>query len=369
MTPAPVTPVPELWTATEAVQGHVTAEAASVYDGFLADANGNVAGTVQVKVAKPKNGKAKAKVTIQPLGGKKTTVNGTLDLATGKVDGIGLTLGADGMSGTLNGYAASGSRNLFSSKNKTEQGAADAVLKPWLGAVNVAWEGAQGWNGLSVNIAKKGKVKVSGTLANGTKVLANGQLVVGAEWCCVPVVAAKAKLAFTLWLPMAQGVEPLVVGLGEDVKDGVVVSKVGNLSGTSYFHLVDTPTEIGGAKVIPELLPIDVAITPAGAKWNIAKAKAVKLDRSGNLSYGDNPSGLKLTYTKKTGMFKGSLFLYTMNNRRLKKNTVTISGIVVNGIGYGTATLKKVGCWSVIISTDKSEIDVDVLDARVESEK
>ena len=112
-----------------------------------------------------------------------------------------------------------------------------------------------------------------------------------------------------------------------------------------------------------------MAITSAGAKWNIAKAKAVKLDRSGNLSYGANPSGLKLTYTAKTGMFKGSLFLYTMNSGKLKKNRVAVSGIVVDGVGYGTATLKKAGCWSVIINTDKSEIDVDVLDARVESEK
>ena len=40
---------------------------------------------------------------------------------------------------------------------------------------------------LSVTIAAKGKVKVIGTLADGTKVSASGQLIVGEEWCCVPV--------------------------------------------------------------------------------------------------------------------------------------------------------------------------------------
>ena len=40
---------------------------------------------------------------------------------------------------------------------------------------------------LSVTIAAKGKAKVGWMLADGTKVSAKGQLVVGEEWCCVPV--------------------------------------------------------------------------------------------------------------------------------------------------------------------------------------
>ena len=100
---------------------------------------------------------------------------GTLDVATGKV------------SGTWGGYDISGSRNLFASKSKAEQSAANDLLKPWLGAMNVAWEGKDGGNGLTVNVAKKGKAKVTGTLADGAKVSANAQLIVGAEWCCVPV--------------------------------------------------------------------------------------------------------------------------------------------------------------------------------------
>ena len=34
----------------------------------------------------------------------------------------------------------------------------------------MAWPGVAGWNGLSLDVKTKGKVKVSGTLADGTKV-------------------------------------------------------------------------------------------------------------------------------------------------------------------------------------------------------
>ena len=75
----------------------------------------------------------------------------------------------------------------------------------------------------TLKAAEKGKAKVSGTLANGTKVSAKGQLIVGEEWCCVPVVVSKkAKFAFAVWLPKAatSAALPVVVGLVEDVKVG-----------------------------------------------------------------------------------------------------------------------------------------------------
>ena len=44
-----------------------------------------------------------------------------------------------------------------------------------------------------------------------------------------------------------------------------------------------------------------------------------------------------------------------MNKGRLKKNSVTISGIVVNGIGYGTATMRNVGCWPIVINGEAAK--------------
>ena len=64
-----------------------------------------------------------------------------------------------------------------------------------------------------------------------------------------------------------------------------------------------------------------------------------------------NVSALKLSYTAKTGQFKGSFKLYTTtggDKPKMKKFTVNVIGFVVDGVGYGEATLKKpAASWSV----------------------
>ena len=63
---------------------------------------------------------------------------------------------------------------------------------------------------------------------------------------------------------------------------------------------------------------------------------------------GDNPSSLKLTL-KKDGTFSGSFKVYYAASGKLKTVTVNVSGVVINGIGYGTATIKKVGSLPILI--------------------
>ena len=58
---------------------------------------------------------------------------------------------------------------------------------------------------------------------------------------------------------------------------------------------------------------------------------------------GENPSGLKLTYKAKEGTFKGSFKAYADVGGKPKSTTVNVSGVVVGGVGYGAATVKKVG--------------------------
>ena len=70
----------------------------------------------------------------------------------------------------------------------------------------------------------------------------------------------------------------------------------------------------------------------------------------GSSKLGENPSALKLTYKAKDGSFKGSFKVYADNGGNLKATTVNVAGIVVGGVGYGTATIKKVG--SVPISIE-----------------
>lgn len=64
----------------------------------------------------------------------------------------------------------------------------------------------------------------------------------------------------------------------------------------------------------------------------------------------DNPSGLKLTYKAKDGTFKGSFKAYADVNGRPKATTVNVTGVLVEGVGYGAATIKKLGGVSVTVS-------------------
>lgn len=108
-------------------------------------------------------------------------------------------------------------------------------------------------------------------------------------------------------------------------------------------------------------------------KWSFERATSVKFSKvkdptsmrypeyfypeSGKgliVGEGNNPSGLKLTYTPKRGSFKGSFKVYALEGERgqtkLKNYTVKVSGVVVGGVGHGMATYKKPAlAWSVMV--------------------
>ena len=336
----------------DSIVGMVFGTAATTYDGYLCDANGNVKGTIQVKVGKvnAKTGLSAVKATVIGLDGKKTTLKaaekGKVKIAAAGPTMVSLTggeacevtLGTKALSGTYGSYYIDGALNVFTSKDAADKAVATAALGKWQGAVNVAWEGAQGWNGLSVSIAAKGKAKVSGTLANGKKVSAKGQLIVGEEWCCIPVLETKkAHLAFNVWLPRGSSATstslPGVVGIAD-----AVVGKPGALKGGSKFRL---GAAMGDAKYAA-YLPDGVAVG-GGAKWTLPKAGKVQLAKDGTVDaskLGENPAALKLTYKAKDGSFKGSFKAYADVSGKPKGTTVKVAGVLVNGVGYGTATVK-----------------------------
>jgi len=338
--------------------------AASIYDGYLYDAkSGAVKGTIQVKVGKAKPDKksgqllASVKAAVV-LGAKKATLkaagNGkaviepvgptTVALAGGEACEI--TLGAKGLSGTYGAYTIDGARNFFTSKDKDDQSAANAILSKWLGALNVVWYGGS----VNVSIAAKGKAKVKGTLADGkTKVSAKAQFLIGDEWYCIPVVAPKANLAFALWLsPDGRTVE--AEGLGGDI----LVGATGSLSAKAKFHVSKTDalwTKVAGT-VLTDYLPDGVEVTQSGTKWTLPKAGklAMKNGVVDESKAGDNAGALKLTYKAKDGSFKGSFKVYAdIGGGKLKATTVKIIGVMVDGVGYGTATIKNVGSVDVTI--------------------
>ena len=122
------------------------------------------------------------------------------------------------------------------------------------------------------------------------------------------------------------------------------------------------------AGTVTDLLPDGDSVAVKNGKWVFAKAAGVRWTKPKkgivleiydaatgkglvvDTSKGrTNLSGLKLTYTPKTGVFKGSFKVYAVQNGRLKKYTAKVTGIVVNGTGYGIATGKGLGRFSIQI--------------------
>ena len=342
------------------VEGAAPAGVANEYNGYLVDTNSSaVVGTIQLKVGKPnkKTGLAAVKATLVSAGGKKLTLKAeekgkakiaddgptTVALVGAKTDPCSVTFGAKGLSGNYGKYVITGARNFFTSKNKDEQAKANETLAKWLGAVNVVWDGGT----VNVMVAKKGKTKATVILKDGTKAKASGLLLVGEEWCCIPVfVTKKANIAFTIWLPIGSG-EVEAEGL-----DNAVIGKVGALGANKAFRIGEGGDALWSkltGKVLSDYLPDGVPVTQNGAKWVVPKAGKIALKKGvvDDSKAGENPSALKLTYKAKDGSFKGSFKVYADVGGKLKTTTVNVTGVMVGGVGYGTATVKKVGNVSV----------------------
>ena len=350
------------------IAGYMPETMANVYDGYLYH-DGKVIGTVQTKVAKPKNGRAKVTTTVQVVGEKKVSIKGEMDVVARRLnvmanDGrvLDVMFGADGMSGMLGIYKIDGARNLFSSKDSGEKAHAERLLAPWIGTLNMFLGSkteirASVGGVLSVTIAKKGKVTVKGTVS-GEKVSAKAQAIIGERHICIPVAYSKksVNLAFTLCLPIGGGAIEVV---GIDATTGRPgVLRVGakfHIAGGIMSNVFGAISAIDGYSLLSEGMSVEAA----GSKWVVAGgAKPAKVSyKKGRLSVAPgkkggeiaNTSGLKLKYKAKDGSFTGSFTVYALEGAKLKKHKASVSGVLVNGIGYGTATIKKLGSWTVEI--------------------
>jgi hypothetical protein len=184
----------------------------------------------------------------------------------------------------------------------------------------------------------------------------------------VPVTADLGGIVVTIDGDSFSGGDGLAGGLT------VKTAKVGGAlaGGEHTFNVEGFNPDVPG-RLQRELLPLDSKFEVAGGKWKFAKGASVKWrklkkgeektplydDESGkdlmvDTSKGTNLSSLKLTYKPKTGQFKGSFKVYALEGAgkatKLKKYTVKVSGVVVGGVGYGTATCKNPAVsWAVTV--------------------
>lgn len=371
--------------------------AARTYDGYLYYFEGGtpvvdpvvfsrrIAGTILVKTAAARTDRrtgrttARATVTIQIPGERRVSLSGEMDAGTSPgflsvtaKDGrtLDLVVGVDGIMGVFDdGYGIDGARNVFSSRTATDRERASEVLSLFRDeAPNLAWESTReedgmpcGWNGLSVKVGSAGRTRVTGTLADGTKVSATAQLVAGGGWFCIPVVVDRKphRLAFCLWLRSSrctgglwcQGVE----GLGGDVRFGRAWM-IGEY-GPAAFR-VDTGAlgELFGDWTYEGYGPDGVSVEQIGTKWRVAggaRPGRVVLGRDGSVDEtktGENPSALTLVYRAKEGTFTGAFKYYVPSARGAPvAKTVNVYGVVVDGVGYGTAVVRGKGGVSVMV--------------------
>ena len=211
---------------------------------------------------------------------------------------------------------------------------------------------------------KAGKSKVSAVVTglNGKKKSAKA---VDVD-CGYDAVATLDVLDWGV-LSLTLGGEGFVGTLG----DGLVV-KTAPVGGTwPHEHARFAVDFEAGSAPLPagtfvDLLPTGDGAVPVlseGGRWRVAKAATVKwaapkgetdkrlvVDGDGNLS------ALKISYSPKSGTFKGSFKVYALETSgakaKLKKLAAKVNGFVASGTGYGTAEVKKVGDYPVSVCQD-----------------
>ena len=124
---------------------------------------------------------------------------------------------------------------------------------------------------------------------------------------------------------------------------------------TAVVNVDAIDTSMFTGDVITELLPLAEEIIVDKGKWKVRKAPSIKYKKVKDAATGeyiyelqgiDNPekpnlSAMKLSYSAAKGTFKGSFKVYSIENNKLKKHTVKVTGVVVDGVGYGIAAGKK----------------------------
>ena len=136
--------------------------------------------------------------------------------------------------------------------------------------------------------------------------------------------------------------------------EAVDVSRVSNLQNGEHQFAADVSgIEISGESIDDSFSPDGTVVAVSSGKWKLPRPDTVKFVKGEGYEVvkdNGNPSGLKLSYVSKTGLFKGSFKLFGETDAgKSKKRTVTVSGAVVNGVGYGCACIKKVGGIPVVV--------------------
>lgn len=295
----------------------------ATYVGWVRDKDDMLTGQLTIKAGKAgRDGKVKLTVTYTPVGGKKQSIKLANDAmpvagsaATVKLPGIGtVKLTGDAIVGADVDVQAG--KDLLKSKNRDEKVQATAAAASKAGTWTFALGTDAGYAAFSVTVGKNGKGKLTGTLPDGTKVNASSQGVLGDGALAIPFAyAKKGALGLVFW----------VKGNGTAMVSDVTMVKLS--SGTRYeADLVEPSAQhrLSDGSHTFKAGSVTQAFTVAGKKWNVPKSNKKSTPDP-------NPTGLKLSFTEKTGAVKGVFTTGTAKTR------YTVVGMVVGSKFYGAA--------------------------------
>ena len=351
------------------------------FDGYVLDGDGNMAGTIQLKTSKGKWSRANeetnvaANATIDLLGEGKIRLRGSLGedlsgtLTSAKASDereLEVDLSGSGMGGTFGDYTVVGTRNIFGKKTYLDRSRALAADDSWKGFYVVVLKAesdesslGNGYVGLSVQVKANGRGRVTGTMPDGTKVSYTGRMEVMDDNVCVLPVAIplhrgkKGGFGFLLTFDES-GVSASAVSSWTNTDVPFTSALSAEAEGAGYASGISSgaafsleePFEFAGVE--ESLLPADVEVAVSGARWSTPKAGKVKFNAEDgsyeDLSESGNPSGLTLSASSAKGTFKGRFKVFAVTEAGTpKKYTAVVSGAILDGVGYGTATIKKIG--------------------------
>lgn len=348
---------------------------ARTYTGYVAS-DGKAVGKVALKVgrANSRTGISKITATVQILGRKNVTYSTKAIIKDSSLDAVTLTrtaggtmsvtVAGDAFTGEIDGMEIAGERNVSAAKE-----ARAGEYAAWKGVYNVALEASgatgsgavftRGFSVLAVSVLAKGKAKATGVMADGTRVSATGlQLLLSEDGsaACVPVVAPmyRGKLGgfgFLLWLSKDGSVE--VTSLSEwdatcsatatftASMNCVAAARLATPKDGTWSFAVDedeVPVTIGGLPVQRDLLPSNISVTSASGRLAAEK---------------DDDAKLSIKRIASTGLFKGKFTIFTQGGTRLKKTTTSFNGAIIDGVGYGSAVVKKTGTAKVNLTVSQ----------------
>ena len=343
------------------------------YDGYVLS-DGMMAGRLTLKVGRTnrRTGLSKFKATIYRLGTKKAVYSAKAAINASAATTVKLVKssgsGDSALSLTISGNTLLGSvgdRTIVGVRNQSAAREARAaeyaarkgrVYNVVLSASNPSGSGASFANGysvLAVKIMAKGKASVTGTMSDGKRVSGSGLQMILAEegsGACLPVLVPmytgkRGGFAFLLWI--ASDGTLSVTGLSKwDASCSAAAPFTAELSCVDMAALappsdgqllfsVDAeafPATIGDLPVLSNLLPNEVPVTVASGRMKASQA---------------DESKLRISRTASTGLLKGTFKMFLQQGERTKQQSVQFKGVVVNGKGYGAATVKKAGAVAV----------------------